>query len=59
MHSSCQVDGCEKLPDMMCKVLMTVDGIKRVEKIDICYGCYEKQLGIEDSRHGFREGLGR
>ena len=59
MHSSCQVDGCEKQPNMMCEVLMIVNGVKRQEKIDICYGCYEKQLGFEDSRHGFKEGQGR
>ena len=59
MHNNCQVDGCEKQPNMMCKVLMIVDGIKRVEKIDICWGCYEKQLGFEDSKPGFKEGQGR
>ena len=59
MHNNCQVDGCEKQPSMVCEVLMIVDGIKKQEKIKICWGCYEKQIGIEDNRHGFKEGQGR
>ena len=51
MRDSCQRDGCEKQPDIMCKVLMTVEGMDREEKIVLCWGCYNEQIS--------REGQGR
>ena len=47
MLNECARVGCEKYFDMVCDVLLEVDGIERQEKIKLCYGCYEEELKKE------------
>ena len=43
----CQRIGCKRKPDMMCEARIKTKEGSRIEKILLCYGCYNEQITME------------
>ena len=43
----CQRIGCKRKPDMMCEARIKTKEGSTIEKILLCYGCYNEQITLE------------